>query len=79
LNLCIDRAKIRHLSGGHEVKEEVIKEMYKHTFSLFHQNKALFGNVLLVDVTDTSIIPVSKNTSQIPKWIIDNQMTDYLR
>ncbi|GAB2557754.1 hypothetical protein [Spirosoma areae] len=32
LALCIDRAKVRHLSGGHEVRQNIIEEMYANTF-----------------------------------------------
>lgn len=45
INLCIDRAKVRHLSGGHEVKQEIIKEMYQNTFPLFEANKSLFHSI----------------------------------
>lgn len=78
LNLCLDRARIRHLSGGHEVKEAVIEEMYRNTFSLFRENRELFDNVLLVDVTDNSVLPLTKNTAPNPTWVSENQMTEYL-
>jgi len=42
LTLCLDRAKIRHLNGGHEVKPQIIEEMYASTLPLFHQHQKNF-------------------------------------
>ena len=38
VELCLDRAQVRHENGGHEVRADIIKEMYANTFSLFEQN-----------------------------------------
>jgi predicted ABC-type ATPase len=78
IDLCIDRAKIRHMSGGHEVRQEVIEEMYNHTFPLFEQNKGLFSKVRLINVSDKSITHLRKGKYPYPKWVIDNRMTAYL-
>ncbi len=55
LKLCIDRAAKRHASGGHEVKPEIIVEMYQNTFPLFGQNKNLFHSVRMMNVTNKSV------------------------
>ena len=78
LDLCIDRARVRHMSGGHEVKQEVIVEMYRSTLRLFWENKDLFQKVRLIDVNETSITRPKKGRVPYPKWIIDNEITDYL-
>jgi predicted ABC-type ATPase len=78
LNLCIDRAKIRHLSGGHEVKQEIIEEMYASTIPLFEQNKSIFHSVRLVDVTDRTISEQTLDNDHLPNWIINNNLQNYL-
>lgn len=78
MDLCIDRAKIRHMNGGHEVKQEVIEEMYNNTFKLFEQNKSLFSKVGLINVNETSISRPKKGRIPYPKWIVENRMTVYV-
>lgn len=78
LSLCIDRAKIRHLSGGHEVRQEIIEEMYVNTLPLFQQNKDLFNTVRLVDMTDTAPVEHSRDSGNLPAWIVANGLTSYL-
>ncbi|RRA98663.1 hypothetical protein [Larkinella rosea] len=78
LNLCIDRAKIRHLSGGHEVKQEIIEEMYASTIPLFKENKSLFHGIRLLDVSDSAIIEHTANRSDLPDWIVMNGFQIYL-
>lgn len=78
LEFCIDRAARRHASGGHEVKPEIIIEMYQNTFSLFEQNKNLFHSVRLIDVTDKAVRPLTRKTKSLPTWVIENDLTHYL-
>jgi predicted ABC-type ATPase len=78
LDLCIDRANVRHLSGGHEVKREVIEEMYSNTLPLFEKFKYLFDSVRLLDVTDISIKEFEKGSEDLPLWIMSSNMYIYL-
>lgn len=78
LNLCIDRAKVRYLSGGHEVKQEVIEEMYNDTILLFEQNKSLFTNVRLVNITYDTITELSPHYELMPEWVLKNHLQVYL-
>ncbi|QDK80986.1 hypothetical protein EXU85_21155 [Spirosoma sp. KCTC 42546] len=78
LSLCIDRAKIRHLSGGHEVKQEIIEEMYASTLPLFEQHKKLFSSVRLIDVQNTIITEPRQHSENLPAWISTNNLTGYL-
>ena len=78
LNLCIDRAKIRYLSGGHEVKQAIIEEMYANTLLLFRQHKDLFATVRLVDITDRGLVEHGKDSGELPTWIAANELGNYL-
>lgn len=78
LALCIDRAKVRHLNGGHEVKPEIIEEMYANTFPLFQKHKSLFHTIRLIDVGDTTLVEYSQDSKNLPAWIIDNELVSYL-
>lgn len=78
LSLCIDRARVRHLSGGHEVKQEIIEEMYADTVPLFQLNKTLFSSVRLIDVQNTIMIEPTQQTNVLPSWIIANNLQGYL-
>ncbi|KAA9349033.1 MULTISPECIES: AAA family ATPase [Larkinella] len=78
LHLCINRAKARFLNGGHEVKTEVIEEMYVSTMPLFEENKSLFQQVRLVDVSYTEIIELTRESSILPDWVIKNNLQIYL-
>ncbi|WP_221391176.1 hypothetical protein [Dyadobacter sp. NIV53] len=72
LELCFDRARIRHLNGGHEVKPDIIKEMYDNTIPFFNQNRKLFYSIRLIDVTDNLISEYPKNSEILPQWIVRN-------
>jgi predicted ABC-type ATPase len=78
LGLCLDRAKARHLSGGHEVKPEVVDEMYNSTMPLFKENETLFNTVRLIDVTFESFTEPQLNRDNLPQWIIANNMQRHL-
>ncbi|GAB3913309.1 hypothetical protein GCM10028803_57290 [Larkinella knui] len=78
LELCINRAKARYLNGGHEVRQEVIEEMYTNTFPLFEENKNLFHQVRLVDVTYSMITELMADSKPLPKWVVQNTMLSYL-
>lgn len=78
LNVCLDRAKIRHLNGGHEVAEEVIREMYTSTMPLFEQNKSLFTRIVLVDVTYDAVVELTEAQQPLPAWVHNNHLQQYL-
>lgn len=78
LNLCINRAKARHLSGGHEVKPAVVREMYHSTIPLFNNNQSLFKSIRLIDVTSKALAEPLQTSDSLPRWIIDNDLQRYL-
>lgn len=78
LTLCLDRASIRHLNGGHEVKQEIIEEMYAATIPLFQQNANLFFSVRLLDVQNTTMIEPNQRSKNVPDWISQNNLQVYL-
>lgn len=78
VRLCLNRADIRHKSGGHEVESSAIKQMYANTISLFKENKHLFSSVRLIDVTYDSVTELTAGISPIPKWVTDSRMEMYL-
>lgn len=78
INVCLDRARIRHLNGGHEVTEDVIREMYAATMPLFERNKNLFTNINLVDVTYGSVIELTRAQQPLPTWVHANNLQQYL-
>jgi predicted ABC-type ATPase len=51
LQLCLDRAKIRHDSGRHLVTPEIIIEMYNNTIPLLKANFGSIDNLRLIDAT----------------------------
>lgn len=78
LNICLDRAKIRHLNGGHEVTADVVNEMYAATMPLFEQNKSLFTRIILVEVTYGSVIELTEAYQPLPAWVQNNNLQQYL-
>jgi predicted ABC-type ATPase len=51
LQLCLDRAKIRHESGLHLVIPETITEMYNNTIPLLKANFDAVDNLILIDAS----------------------------
>ncbi len=78
IQLCLDRANLRFLSGGHEVKPEIIREMYAATIPLFQAYQDLFSYVLLINVSNLQIQEVLANDNPLPNWIVENNLTQYL-
>jgi predicted ABC-type ATPase len=78
LQLCLDRAKIRHESGLHLVKPETIEEMYNNTIPLLKANFIAIDKLTLVDATTQNdfftVAEYSKETKQLelrdqsPNW-----------
>jgi predicted ABC-type ATPase len=76
--LCLDRANLRYLNGGHLVKPQVVEEMYSNTFRLFERNKQLFQVVRLIDVKEATPIECCRGMQPLPDWIIHNNLSDFL-
>jgi predicted ABC-type ATPase len=49
LQLCLDRARERHISGLHLVKPEIIQQMYVNTIPLLKENFSSIDQVILID------------------------------
>jgi predicted ABC-type ATPase len=76
LDLCLTRADIRHKSGGHLVKPEVVTEMYENTIPLLKENISLFKSMRFINITNENISKVALNNS--PNWVNDNDLVKYL-
>jgi len=55
IQLCYDRAKIRHEQGLHLVKPDVIEEMYNNTILLIEGNFHLIDKLTLVNISAEEI------------------------
>ena len=78
INLCLDRAAVRYRSGGHEVRPEIIEEMYANTLPLFAENSTLFRSVRLIDMTGITVTEYARYSDGLPNWIPANGLRDYL-
>lgn len=78
IKLCLNRADIRHRSGGHQVLPFVIENMYKNTISLFKQNKHIFSSIRMIDVSYDSITELTPDVKVMPKWITENNLRIYI-
>ncbi len=76
LSLCLKRANIRHESGGHLVKPEIVTEMYNSTIPLLKENIALFKSMRFIDITNENISIVTANN--LPNWLKNTDLTKYL-
>lgn len=76
LDLCLTRADIRHKSGGHLVKPEIVTEMYESTIPLFKENLSLFSSISFINVTNTIVRKIKINNP--PDWVINNGLIKYL-
>ena len=76
LNLCLTRADIRHKSGGHLVKPEIVTEMYNNTIPLLKENISFFNSMSFINITNTIVRKVKINNP--PNWVINNDLVKYL-
>lgn len=76
LDLCLTRASIRHESGGHLVKPEIVTEMYESTIPLFKENFSLFSSINFINNTNTIVRKVKIDNP--PNWVNDNDLIKYL-
>ncbi|GAA0882171.1 hypothetical protein GCM10009120_07680 [Sphingobacterium siyangense subsp. cladoniae] len=56
LQLCLDRARIRHENGLHLVLPETIREMYQNTIPLLIENIEIFSSITGIDVVRDTIV-----------------------
>jgi predicted ABC-type ATPase len=78
LDLCLDRARIRYENGGHEVKADVVKEMYVSTLPLLKENRNIFHQLRLVNVNYEYVLELTKDSESLPKWILDSNLEEFL-
>jgi predicted ABC-type ATPase len=67
LQLCIDRARIRHESGLHLVKPETITEMYNNTLPLLKANFNSVDNLSLIDANENNDFFTIANYNKIDR------------
>jgi predicted ABC-type ATPase len=54
LQLCLDRARERHISGLHLVKPEIIRQMFDNTIPLLKENFAAIDIIILLDANENN-------------------------
>jgi predicted ABC-type ATPase len=60
LQLCLDRARERHISGLHLVMPDIIRQMFYNTIPLLKENFAAIDNIILLDANeDNQLITVA--------------------
>nr|WP_295934186.1 hypothetical protein [uncultured Dyadobacter sp.] len=77
VDLCLLRARVRSQNGGHLVKPEVIREMYRNTIWLLKKNGKMFFSFTFISVTDEEVEEVT--ISDLPAWIEDNCLEQLVR
>lgn len=77
INVCLDRALMRHQYGGHLVEPHIIKEMYENTIPLLQENKTLFHSIKFIDVVDSTKPKLIKG-GNIPNWVKANDLQSYV-
>jgi predicted ABC-type ATPase len=60
LELCLDRAKLRHDAGRHLVKPETVVEMYRNTIPLLKENFEYIDSLTLIDISFDSVAIIAK-------------------
>lgn len=78
LQLCLDRARERHLAGLHLVDPNTVTKMYNNTMPLLADNFAIIDDLLLVDVSpDNTITPVAHYDRQTNRLTESFLKTDW--
>ncbi len=83
IDICLNRAKQRFISGRHLVSPEVVIEMYNNTFPLLAANFKLSDMLTLVDVSASGVPKICgewdsysgklRLAETLPKWV--NQLS----
>jgi len=80
LQLCIDRAKIRHESGLHLVMPETITEMYNNTIPLLKANFDAIDNLSLIDASrKNTFFTVAEYNKAAKKLELRGQNPDWFK
>ncbi|HWZ05084.1 MAG TPA: hypothetical protein VNX40_15815 [Mucilaginibacter sp.] len=80
LQLCLDRAKIRHESGLHLVKPETITEMYNNTLPLLKANFDSIDNLSLIDASrKNDFFTVAEYSKAAKKLELRGQNPDWFK
>jgi predicted ABC-type ATPase len=78
IQICLHRAEIRFQNGGHEVKPEVIREMYDDSLPLLAQHREMFADITLVDVTYEGVTELTSKQEELPEWVKAFDLQKYL-
>ena len=80
LQLCLDRAKIRHESGLHLVTPETITEMYNNTLPLLKANFDAIDNLILIDANEENdFFTVAEYNKAAKKLELRGQNPDWFK
>jgi len=80
LQLCLDRAKIRHQNGLHLVLPETITEMYNNTLTLLKDNFEFIDKLSLVSTTrQNDFFTVADYDKAANQCHIRNQSPDWFK
>jgi len=80
LQLCLDRAKIRHESGLHLVMPDTIVEMYNNTIPLLKTNFDSVDNLSLIDANEENdFFTVATYSKASKKLQIGGQNPDWFK
>ena len=80
LQLCLDRAKIRHQNGLHLVLPETITEMYNNTLPLLKDNFEFIDKLSLVNTTrQNDFFTVADYDKTANQFHIRNQSPDWFK
>lgn len=88
LQLCLDRARIRHENGMHLVTPETVREMYYNTIPLLKKNIGLVSTLTCINVNRTGMhmepclqfdsLNILSIKEPLGKWI-DDELVGLLR
>ena len=72
LELCLDRAKLRHEAGRHLVKPETVVTMYRQTIPLLKENFNRIDSLTLIDTSTEKVSLVAKYDREENKLYLFN-------
>ncbi len=69
LQLCLDRARERHINGLHLVKPEIIRQMFDNTIPLLKENFAEIDNIILLDANENNQLTTVAIYNKYPRTL----------